>query len=111
MKDKRLLVSFILNLVIFSFVLIGTIMVFIVGDGVLTATFPDIFKYFTFQSNIYMAIVAAIYAYFQLQILLGKKEKIPHVLNVFYHVGVTAVGLTFLVVIIFLVPGYGFDKM
>lgn len=111
MKDKRLLVSFILNLVIFSFVLVGTIIAFTVGDGILTATFPSIFKYFTFQSNVYMAIVALIYAYFQLQIILGKKENIPHVLNVFYHVGVTAVGLTFLVVIIFLAPVYGFDKM
>ena len=111
MKNKRLLANFILNLVIFSFVLIGTIIAFTIGDGVLMATFPEIFKYFTFQSNVFMAIVAVIYAYFQLQIILGKKENIPHVLNVFYHVGVTAVGLTFLVVIIFLAPGYGFDKM
>ena len=111
MKSKRLLVSFILNLVIFSFVLSGTIIAFVIGDGILTATFPEILKYFTFQSNIFMGIVAFIYAYYQLQILRGKKENIPHVLNVFYHVGTTAVGLTFLIVIIFLAPGYGFDKM
>ena len=111
MKSKRLLVSFILNLVIFSFVLIGTIIAFTIGDGILMAKFPDIFKYFTFQSNVYMAVVAIIYAYYQLQMWLGKKENIPHVLNVFYHVGVTAVGLTFLVVIIFLAPTYGFIKM
>ena len=111
MKSKRLLVSFILNLVIFSFVLTGTIIAFVIGDGILTATFPEILKYFTFQSNIFMGIVAFIYAYYQLQILRGKKENIPHVLNVFYHVGTTAVGLTFLIVIIFLAPGYGFDKM
>ena len=111
MKDKRLLVSFILNLVIFSFVLTGTIIAFVVGDGILTATFPEIFKYFTFQSNIFMAIVAFIYAYFQLQVLRGKKDKIPHVLTVFYHVGAAAVALTFMIVILFLAPGYGFDKM
>ena len=111
MKSKRLLVSFILNLVIFSFVLTGTIIAFTIGDGVLMATFPEIFKYFTFQSNVYMGIVALIYAIFQLQIYLGKKEKMSHVLNVFYHVGATAVGLTFLIVVLFLAPGYGFDKM
>ena len=111
MKDKRLLVSFILNLVIFSFVLTGTIIAFTIGDGILMATFPEIFKYFTFQSNVCMGIVALIYAYFQLQMIRGKIEKIPHVLNVFYHVGATAVGLTFLIVVIFLAPGYGFDKM
>ena len=111
MNYKRLLVSFILNLIIFSFVLIGTIIAFVVGDGILTATFPDILKYFTFQSNIFMGVVAIIYAYYQYLLISGKKEKISHVLNVFYHVGATAVGLTFLVVIIFLAPGYGFDKM
>ena len=111
MKDKRLLVSFILNLVIFSFVLTGTIIAFTIGDGVLMATFPEIFKYFTFQSNLYMGIVAFIYAYYQLQMMRGKKDKIPHVLNVFYHVGVTAVSLTFMIVVLFLAPGYGFDKM
>ena len=111
MKDKRLLVSFILNLVIFSFVLTGTIVAFIVGDGVLAAAFPDILKYFTFQSNIFMGVVALIYAYYQYLLLIEKKDKIPHVLNVFYHVGVTAVALTFVIVIFFLAPGYGFDKM
>ena len=111
MKDKRLLVSFILNLVIFSFVFVGVIISFTIGDGILTATFPEIFKYFTFQSNIFMAIVALIYAIYQLLVIKGKKENIPHVLNVFYHVGVTAVALTFIIVVLFLAPGYGFDKM
>ena len=114
MKDKNSLlfiISFCLNLLIFILVLIGTIIAFIVGDGILTATFPDIFKYFTFQSNIFMAVVAFIYAYYQFLVLKQKKENIPHVLAVFYHVAVTQVGLTFFIVIFFLAPGYGFDKM
>ena len=110
-NNVRILVSLIINLVIFAFLLTGTIIAFVVGDGILTATFPEIFKYFTFQSNVYMGIVAFIYAYYQYLILKGKKENIPHVLNVFYHVGVTAVALTFMIVILFLAPGYGFDKM
>ena len=110
-NNVRILVSLIINLVIFAFLLTGTIIAFAVGDGILTATFPEIFKYFTFQSNVYMGIVAFIYAYYQYLILKGKKENIPHVLNVFYHVGVTAVALTFVIVILFLAPGYGFDKM
>ncbi len=76
------------------------------GDNTLS-----VFKYFTFQSNIYMGFVSIIYAYYQLLIIKNKKEKTPHVLNVFYHVGVSAVGLTFVIVIAFLAPGYGFDKM
>ena len=109
--NLRILISLILNIIIFAFLLTGTIIAFVIGDGILTATFPEIFKYFTFQSNVFMGIVAFIYAYYQFLMLRKKKENIPHVLNVFYHVGVTAVGLTFLVVIIFLAPGYGFDKM
>ena len=100
-NNVRILVSLIINLVIFAFLLTGTIIAFVVGDGILTATFPEIFKYFTFQSNVYMGIVAFIYSYYQYLILKGKKENIPHVLNVFYHVGVTAVALTFMVVILF----------
>lgn len=110
-NNKRLLVSFILNLVISLLVLTGAIVAFIVGDGTLTSRYPDIFKYFTFQSNIFMGIVCLFYAFNQLQIIQGKKEKINHVLNVFYHVGATAIGLTFVIVITVLAPGYGFDKM
>ena len=110
-NNTRILISLIINVITFIFLITGTIIAFVYGDGVLAAAFPEIFKYFTFQSNVYMGIVAFIYAYYQYLILKGKKENIPHVLNVFYHVGVTAVALTFMVVILFLAPGYGFDKM
>lgn len=82
-----------------------------VGSAALGDRGITVFKYFTFQSNIFMGVVALIYAYYQLLILLNKRDKLPHVLLVFNHVGVTAVGLTFLIVIFFLAPGYGFDKM
>lgn len=76
------------------------------GDNTLS-----VFKYFTFQSNIYMGFVSIIYAYYQFLIIKKKRDKIPHVLTVFNHVGVTAVTLTFLVVIIFLGPLYGYPLM
>ena len=82
-----------------------------VGSGALATNSLSVFKYFTFQSNIYMGIVALIYAYYQFLIIKKKKEKISHVLAIFNRVGVTAVTLTFLVVIAFLAPGYGYDKM
>ena len=82
-----------------------------VGSAALGDRGITVFKYFTFQSNIFMGVVAFIYAYYQLLILLNKRDKLPHALLVFNHVGVTAVGLTFLIVIFFLAPGYGFDKM
>ena len=82
-----------------------------IGSGALATANLTVFKYFTFQSNVFMGVVAFIYALFQLLILLNKRDKLPHVLLAFNHVGTTAVGLTFLVVIFFLAPGYGFHLM
>lgn len=110
-KDKLFIASFINNILVFLLVLVGVIVMITAGDGELAEKNITVFKYFTFQSNVFMGVVASIYAYYQLLMLLGKKDKIPHVLLVFNHVGVTAVGLTFLIVILFLAPGYGFDKM
>ena len=82
-----------------------------IGSGALADNSLSVFKYFTFQSNIFVGMVSIVYAYYQFLIIRQKKEKIPHVLAVFNHVGVTAVALTFIIVIAFLAPGYGFDKM
>ena len=104
-QDKLFIVSFIGKILVFLLVLAGTIVMMTIGSGALAENSLSVFKYFTFQSNIFMGIVAFIYGYYQLLMLLNKKDKIPHVLLVFNHVGVTAVGLTFLIVILFLAPG------
>ena len=110
-NNKRFIASFIVNILIFLLVLTGVIVMITVRSDALGETNITVFKYFTFQSNVFMGCVALVYAYYQLLILLNKKDKLPHVLLVFNHVGVTAVSLTFLIVIFFLAPGYGFDKM
>lgn len=109
--NKTLIVSLIINVCIFLLVVAGTIIMFSASSGALTARGLSVFKYFTFQSNVYMAIVALCYSLFQFLILKGKIGKIPHVLTIFYYVGTVAVGLTFLVVIAFLSPIYGFLLM
>ena len=112
MKNNKLFIaSFIINTLTFLLVLTGVILMMAIGSGALGTADITVFKFFTFQSNVFMGTVAFIYAYYQLLILLNKKDKLPHVLLVFNHVGTTAVGLTFLIVIFFLAPGYGFDKM
>ena len=112
MKNNKLFIaSLILNILTFLLVLTGVIVMVTIGSAALGDKGITVFKYFTFQSNVFMGVVALIYAYYQILILLNKKDKLPHVLLVFNHVGVTAVGLTFLIVIFFLAPGYGFDKM
>ena len=84
---------------------------FTIGSGALADNSLSVFKYFTFQSNLFMGVVAFVYAYYQLLIIRKKSDKLPHVLLVFNHVGVTAVSLTFIIVILFLAPGYGFNLM
>ena len=110
-SDKLFIISFILNILTFLLVLTGVILMVTIGSKALGTSDITVFKYFTFQSNVFMGAVAFIYAIFQLLILLNKRDKLPHVLLVFNHVGVTAVSLTFLVVIFFLAPGYGFNLM
>ena len=109
--NKTLIVSLILNVLTFLLVLVGVIMTFTLKSSALVNNDLSVFKYFTFQSNIFVAIVAIIYAIFQFLVIKGKKEKVPHVLHVFYHVGVTAVGLTGIVVVTFLATQYGFALM
>lgn len=110
-NNKLFIASFITNIVTFLLVLVGVILMVTIRVSVLGTTDITVFKYFTFQSNVFMGAVAFIYAYYQLLILLNKRDNLPHVLLVFNHVGTTAVGLTFLVVILFLAPGYGFNLM
>ena len=110
-NDRRLIISFIANILVFLLFVTGTIIMFTIGSGALASKGFTVFKYFTFQSNIFMGAVAFIYGYYQWLILRKKIDKIPHVLGVFNHIAVTAVGLTFIVVIVVLGPGYGYDKM
>ena len=110
-KDKRFVISFMFNILVFLLVLIGTIVMMTIGSGALAENSLSVFKYFTFQSNIFMGVISAIYAFYQWLILKGKKDKIPHVLTILNLVGTSAVALTFIIVIAFLGPGYGYDKM
>ena len=112
MKNNKLFIaSFILNILTFLLVIVGVIVMATVRISALGETNISVFKFFTFQSNVFMGAVAFIYALFQLLILLNKRDKLPHVLLVFNHVGTTAVSLTFLVVVFFLGPVYGYHLM
>ena len=112
MKNNKLFIaSFITNIITFLLVLTGVILMLTIGSSALGETNITVFKFFTFQSNLFMGIVAFIYAIFQLLILLNKRDKLPHVLLVFNYVGTTSVSLTFLVVVFFLGPIYGYNMM
>ena len=59
----------------------------------------EMFKYYTVDSNILMGIVALIKIYFDIEITLGKTQKVPLWSHLLYFVGVVALSVTFLTVV------------
>ena len=110
-RNNKILISLVINILVFLFVIIGTILVYTIKDSALVAKGFAILKYFTFQSNVFMGVVSLIIAIYQILILKGKKDKIPHILTIFNFVGVVAVSVTFLVVVTLLGPLYGYGLM
>lgn len=74
------------------------------GQGSLASKGVEMFKYYTVDSNILMGIVALIKIYFDIEITLGKTQKVPLWSHLLYFVGVVALSVTFLTVVFFLAP-------
>ena len=110
-NNKRFIVSFILNILVFLLVVTGTIVMMAVKSEELAANNISVFKYFTFQSNIFIGCIALVFAYYQFLVIRGKIDKIPQILGIFNLIATSAVALTFTIVIVFLAPGYGFKLM
>lgn len=110
-NNKRFIVSFILNILVFLLVVTGTIVMMAVKSEELAANNISVFKYFTFQSNIFIGCIALVFAYYQFLVIRGKIDKIPQILGIFNLIATSAVALTFIIVVVFLAPGYGYDKM
>jgi len=109
MKSSRIKISFYLNIVIFLLVLMATIFMitgfhFMSDDIVLDATKLSAFKFFTVDSNIFMGIMALIFAIYEYQIIDKKSKKIPEKIYVLKLVSTTSVMLTFLVTVLYLAP-------
>lgn len=58
------------------------------------------FGYYTVQSNVFMAMVSLAFAIKEIQLLKGKIKKIPFKYYILKMIAVTAISLTFLVVVI-----------
>ena len=66
------------------------------------------FRYFTTLSNVFCGLTALFYL---LALLFAKNEKVMNVLNIVKIMSSAAVGVTFIVVLTFLGPIYGFSRM
>lgn len=98
-KDK---ISFILNLLIFIFVLPCFALSFThikdVGGGI------AVLKYFTIQSNAFAGVVGLIFVIYYILISKGKRKAIPKIIYILKFIAVVDLLLTFFTVLLFLAP-------
>jgi len=119
MNNKKLKISFILNLIIGVLTIIASIIMF-TGfkfmtdyDLGLQSTKLGMLKFFTVQSNILMGVIALIFAYKEFNLLKGKKIELTKKDYLLKLAATTSVALTFIVVFTYLGPitKYGIKSM
>ncbi|MBR2828089.1 MAG: hypothetical protein IKE70_02530 [Bacilli bacterium] len=103
-KDKKMIISFIINIVI-SILTLNAIIMSIMGIKFMYGGEPypeligvPIYSYYTIQSNVFMGIVSFIFAIKEYQLLRGRKKEIPLTYYIFKMTATIAVSLTFFVV-------------
>lgn len=99
---KKMKISFILNLLIFVFVLGCTLFAFIAPSPI-GAGFSAL-KYFTVQSNILAGVIGIIFVIYYILIWKKKEIKIPKLLHAFKFIVTVDLVLTFFTVLLFLAP-------
>ena len=110
MNKRNMKISIILNVIIPIMIVFSCIMMFTgfkIFNGpepVLESTGFSIFRFFTVDSNLFMAIVAGIFAYYEYKLLIGTIKKIPRFVNILKLMSTVGVALTFIVVFVYLGP-------
>lgn len=112
MSKKKLSFSIIISAVIFVMVCAAWYAMFTRAKGETFAQrgFSNL-KYFTVDSNLLMAAAALVYIVFAGSVLFGKRNNIPEWAEIFYYIAVTAVSLTFSMVMVYLGPAFGYGSM
>ena len=110
-KNKfNIKVSLVLNIIIFLFTLIASIMMFTgfkfmhADEIILESSKLGMLKFFTVQSNIFMGIIALLFAIEEIKILNKKENNISNKLFVLKLMSTTSVGLTCFIVFSYLGP-------
>ena len=109
---KKIKVSLVLNIITFILITIATIFMFLGikfmgGSSLLETEKIAMFKFFTVDSNILMGLIALAFAIFEIRLIKGNIKEIPNYMYILKFVGTSAITLTFLVTLLFLVPQYG----
>jgi hypothetical protein len=110
MDNKDIKTSIFMNIMIIVFTIFATFIMF-TGikfmhgyEIILESTKLGVFKFFTVQSNILIAIVSFIFLKNEIDILKGKKKEITTRNYILKLIGTTSVGLTFFIVFAYLGP-------
>ena len=111
MKKRKFImkVSFIINIIIFLMTVLASIIMFtgfkfMEGEYVLESTKIGMFKFFTVDSNMFMGIVALIFAIKEFNILKGEELDIDAKFYILKLMATVGVSLTFLTVFCYLGP-------
>ena len=106
--NSKLIVSIVLNLLIFAMVVFSTIVMFTDfkfthgKEPVLESHGISMFKFFTVDSNIFMGIVSLLFAIKEIMMLKDKTSNISTKLYILKLMATTGVGVTFAVVFLYL---------
>ena len=109
MENKKIKVSLAINIMIVIFTVIACIIMFtgfkfMEGEYVLESTKIGMFRFFTVDSNIFMGIVALIFAIKEIKFLKGKIDEISTRTYSLKLMATVSVGLTFFTVFGYLGP-------
>ena len=105
--NKKIFAALLLNIA----VVIATVSIvasyFFYSRNPLVKSGFDSFQFFTTDSNVLAALSSLVMIPYEVQIMRGKRKKLPHAAIVFKYIGMTSVMLTFLTVMVLLMPTYG----
>ena len=116
MYMDKLKISFLLNTIILMLVIVFSIFMFagvkfMADNTLLEASWLEMFKFYTVDSNIFMGVVSFIFIIFYIRFIHHKIKEIPRYVYFLKFMGTSGIMLTFIVTALFLVPQYGFYAM
>jgi len=110
MSKTKIKISIVINILVFILTIVASIIMF-TGFKFMHGPSPNVestsigmFRFFTVDSNIFMGIIALVFAIFEIKLLKENIKEIPFVLYILNLVATSAVGLTFVVVFTYLGP-------
>ena len=106
-ERKKLMICSICNILIALMVIGAWVFMMSNRGGLLSSTGLSSLKYFTTLSNLFVAVVSVVISVRLLMRLNGKSVTISRTLFMFKYMAVSAVGVTFVVVIVMLAPFLG----